>query len=67
MSSASRDTTKRKRATAAGTPIMVRLQPDQLATLDAWIASQPQQVSRPEAIRAILAAGLVVPGTPERK
>lgn len=33
---------------------MVRLQPDQLAALDAWIARNPSGTSRPEAIRAIL-------------
>jgi hypothetical protein len=37
---------------------MVRLQPDQLAALDAFIAKQPKRVSRPEAIRAFVAAGL---------
>jgi hypothetical protein len=48
--------------TGKGLNIGVRLQPDQLAALDAWIASQPKPISRPEAIRAILAAGLVVMG-----
>ena len=33
---------------------MVRLQPDQLAMLDAWIASSSEGASRPEAIRMIL-------------
>lgn len=33
---------------------MVRLQPDQLAALDAWIAGQDPELSRPEAIRLIL-------------
>jgi hypothetical protein len=33
---------------------MVRLQPDQLAALDAWIARDPSGPSRPEAIRTIL-------------
>lgn len=33
---------------------MVRLQPDQLAKLDAWIASQDDKRTRPDAIRAIL-------------
>jgi hypothetical protein len=37
---------------------MVRLQPDQLAALDAWIAAQVPQPSRPEAIRALLARAL---------
>ncbi|WP_237748946.1 ribbon-helix-helix protein, CopG family [Sphingobium sp. ba1] len=32
----------------------VRLQPDQLAALDAWIAQRETQLSRPEAIRVIL-------------
>jgi len=46
--------------TGQGIPILVRLQPDQLAALDAWISSFPKPVSRPQAIRAILAAGLTV-------
>lgn len=38
---------------------MVRLQPDQLAALDAWIERQGDpRPSRPEAIRAILAQHL---------
>jgi hypothetical protein len=38
--------------TGHGTPVQVRLQPDQLAPLDAWIAAQPDpKPSRPEAIR----------------
>jgi hypothetical protein len=41
-------------ATGKGVPIMVRLQPDQLAALDAWIASQPEHMTRAEAIRRIL-------------
>jgi hypothetical protein len=39
---------------------MVRLRPDQLAALDAWIAQLDKPVSHPEGIRAILAAGLSV-------
>jgi hypothetical protein len=39
----------------------VRFQPDQLAALDAFIAEQPRKVSRPEAIRAFVAAGLSEP------
>lgn len=40
--------------------VNVRLAPDQLAKLDAWIAHQPvPQLSRPEAVRRILEARLV--------
>jgi hypothetical protein len=35
-------------------PVQVRLQPDQLAALDAWIAQQEPQPSRPEAIQTLL-------------
>ena len=45
-------------ATGKGTPVMVRLQPDQLAALDAWIASQPKPLSRPEALRRLAGRGL---------
>ena len=40
--------------TGIGTSINVRLQPAQLAALDKWIAAQPETVTRPEAIRAII-------------
>jgi hypothetical protein len=46
--------------------VNVRMSRDQLDALDAWIASQNRPIGRPEAIRAILAAGLVVMGTPVR-
>jgi len=36
----------------------VRLQPDALARLDAWIAAQPAPTTRPEAIRRLMEAGL---------
>jgi hypothetical protein len=41
--------------TGIGTSINVRLQPAQLAALDQWIEAQNAAISRPEAIRAILA------------
>jgi len=44
--------------TGIGTSINVRLQPDQLATLDAWINRQASDVSRPEAVRQLLATAL---------
>jgi len=41
--------------TGKGHLIGVRLQPEQLAALDAWIDAQPEpKPSRPEAIRTIL-------------
>ena len=61
MSASTRDTTNRERKPrppAPGTPVMLRLQPDQLADLDAWISAQPDAPSRPEAIRRILAEHL---------
>lgn len=44
--------------TGVGTPVMVRLQSDQLAALDAWIADQEPKPTRPEAIRILLDKGL---------
>ncbi len=41
-------------ATGQGTLVGVRLQPDQLAALDAWIDIQDASLTRPEAIRAML-------------
>ena len=59
MALATRDNTKRRPA-QTGMLIGVRLQPDQLAKLDAWIAHQPAPFpSRPEAVRRILEARLV--------
>src|SRR6266542_889098 len=47
--------------TGKGEPILVRLQPAQLAALDAWIARQRDaQSSRPEAIRRLLEQALAV-------
>ena len=37
------------------TPINVRFAPAELAVLDAWIAAQGEPLSRPEAVRRILA------------
>lgn len=41
-------------ATGLGVSINCRLQPDQLAELDRWIAEQDRKMSRPEALRTIL-------------
>ena len=37
---------------------MVRLHPDDMGRLDAWIARQREPLSRPEAIRRLVEAGL---------
>ena len=46
--------TRGRPATGRGTLIGVRLQPDQLAALDAWIDQQSVSLTRPEAIRAMM-------------
>jgi hypothetical protein len=45
-------------ATGKGEPILVRLQPKALGALDAWIGSQHDELSRPEAIRRLIEKGL---------
>jgi len=53
---------RRKRGpvpTGKGHPIQVRLQPPALRDLDAWRATHLEPPTRPEAIRAILAAYFV--------
>lgn len=50
-------------ATGKGTPVAVRLQPLELAALDAYIAAQSEPLTRPEAIRRILRATLGEIGT----
>ena len=45
-------------ATGKGLLVGVRLQPPQLHALDAWIATQPKKMSRPEAVRKLLASAL---------
>ena len=44
--------------TGKGTLVGVRLQPDDLGKLDAYISKQPDEPSRPEAIRRVLDAAL---------
>lgn len=53
MPSASSDNRSAKRPGQSGTLIGVRLQPDELDLLDAWIAAH-EPMSRPEAMRRIL-------------
>jgi hypothetical protein len=45
-------------ATGVGTMVGVRLQPRALEALDAWIADQPDSLSRAEAMRRIVAEKL---------
>jgi hypothetical protein len=55
--------TKKRRGpapTGKGTLVGVRLQPDRLSAVDAWIAKQDIPMTRPEAIRAMLDAVLVI-------
>jgi hypothetical protein len=55
IKSTSDNTTPRwKRSAVKGTLIGVRLQPSQLAALDAWIDKQDGPLTRPEAIRAMM-------------
>lgn len=44
--------------TGQGVPIMVRVQPDQLANLDAWRLAQSDSPTRPEAVRRLIDKGL---------
>jgi len=57
MSKATGDITKRRPA-QKGAPILVRLQPEPLAAVDAWREDQPDQPTRPEAIRRLVEKGL---------
>jgi hypothetical protein len=52
----------RKRSAITGKLVGVRLQADQLKAIDAWAAKQKPPVTRPEAIRGILALGLKAKG-----
>ncbi|MER9355560.1 ribbon-helix-helix domain-containing protein [Mesorhizobium sp. M0514] len=58
MSKSTGDITKRKRPPAAGTPVLVRLQPDLLGPLDK-AAAELSEASRPEAIRRIIKDWLI--------
>jgi hypothetical protein len=52
---------KKKRGpapTGKGIPVVVRLQPPDLSALDEWIKGQDSDVSRPEAVRRLLAQAL---------
>jgi hypothetical protein len=44
--------------TGKGEPVQVRLQPEQMAKLDAWIAHHDGALTRPEGIRRLLEQAL---------
>lgn len=44
--------------TGQGIPVMVRVQPGQLAAVEAWATKEPDSPSRPEAIRRLVDLGL---------
>ena len=48
----------RPKTTGAGQPQVVRMHDWQIAEIDAWIAMQDQEISRPEAIRRLVEMGL---------
>jgi hypothetical protein len=55
--------TKKRRGpppTGKGTLIGVRMQPDELALVDSWIIDDGRRLTRPEAIRRLIAIGLKV-------
>ena len=49
---------KRGRPKTDATPVLVRLAPQQLAALDAWIATFNDPPSRPAAVRTLIELGL---------
>lgn len=48
----------RPKTTGAGQPQVVRMHDQQIAEVDAWIAMQEKEISRPEAIRRLVEMGL---------
>jgi hypothetical protein len=56
---------KKKRGpppTGKGVQVVVRMQPAPLAALDAWVAKQKDQPSRPEAMRRLVEIGMKAKG-----
>jgi hypothetical protein len=58
ISSANKSFRGRPRVDA--TPVNTRFPPEELRALDAWISHQKDKISRPEAIRRIVAAMLQI-------
>lgn len=53
--------------TGKGAPVQVRLQPGELAQVDAWRQQQDGEPSRPEAIRRLVRKGLDAEPVPAQK
>jgi hypothetical protein len=49
---------RKSRAAATGGPVLVRIQPDMAAALDAYRRGQPDIPGRPEAMRRLVETGL---------
>ncbi|MDO9223713.1 MAG: hypothetical protein Q7U20_08400 [Caulobacter sp.] len=58
MTSPKRSYTRVNRPAQAGELVGVRLQPEHLARIDAWRATQPAPLTRPEAMRLLMDLGL---------
>ena len=58
MTTAKRNYIRVNRPAQAGDLVGVRLQPAQLARINAWRAGQPMPLSRPEAMRLLMDLGL---------
>jgi len=58
VSPSSSDNRNASRPGQSGQFVGVRLQPDDLAALDAWIADQADPPSRPEAMRRLMRQAL---------
>lgn len=55
--------TPRGRPRVDATPVNTRFPPDELQELDAWIAKQKEPVTRPEAVRRLVALAMKTKGT----
>jgi hypothetical protein len=52
----------RPKTTGTGQPQVVRMHDRQVAAIDAWIAKENVEISRPEAIRRLVEIGLKAKG-----
>ena len=66
MTPGKRSYVRRNRPDQAGFLVGVRLQPDELDALDYWRAARPAGMSRPEAMRALVALALGEASRPAR-